>query len=969
MSARVSSSVVVGRDGELAALCEALADVRAGAPATVLVGGEAGVGKSRLLREFGEQAGTSARLLVGGCVELGASGLPYVPFTAALRTLVRAIGPAALTRLLPEDEPGELARLLPGLGRPEPGGDADEARARLFEQLLALLERLAADRPVVLVLEDAHWADRSSRDLLDFLVRNQQAAPGLLLAVSYRTEELHRAHPLRRRLAELDRVEWVRRLDVPRLGRRYVTALVRGILGHEPGAGLMEAIQGRSEGNPLFVESLLDAGLQSGSELPESLRDLLLAQIERLPERSREVVRTAAAAGPRMRHELLAAVTGLDDATLSDSLRQAVSANTLLIDGDEYAFRHALLRDAAYADLLPGERTRVHARYAEALTSDAALAPADRAEIELAHHWHAAREWTRALPAAWAAAAEAGECMAYAEQLELLDRALELWESVPDAAVTIGAAHRAVLEQAVEAAFHAGEYERAEVLATAALAEVDPVDERVRTALLLDQRGRIRHRLGHDGDLADHREAVRTVGADDPARPFVLTELAGRLLETAHGGDEARAAAQEALALAQRIGDDYSEASALITLATLEARQGDLAAQLPRLADARAVAERIGAHALLMRAIQWESALLQAYGKDAQAARVARSGLAAAREAGLARASSPPHAVNLVCALIAAGQWDEALDSVEHALELAPSPAFHAHLLCLRGVVALARGDPRPAESAVGAAREQFGPGACFAQDPLLVRQLEAELLVGGSPIDAAAVVERTLADYDLAPISRFGWPLLSLAARVAAAQPEEEQRERLLAQLRAQAARLPVLTPVQRADRLTFVAEAGSADGRHDRAAWDAAVAAWDEIGRLYDLARALRRAAEAALLDGDRGAAASRLRRAAELAAGLEAGPLRESIEAFARRARIALDTERAEPAGDPVEELGLTARQADVLRLVAAGRRNRDIADELFISPKTASVHVSHILTKLGVTTRGEAAAMAHRLGVEA
>ena len=187
MSGRASSPVLVGRDEQMAALDAAFATARQGGPAAVLLGGEAGVGKSRLVSEFGQAAAAAgARVLAGGCLELGTDGLPFAPFTTILRDLVHEMGADAVASMLPSRTTRGLARLLPELGEADTSGDPGEARARLFEEVLGTLEYLAQHSPVVLVIEDAHWADRSSRDLLTFLIGNQRAIGGLLIVVTFR---------------------------------------------------------------------------------------------------------------------------------------------------------------------------------------------------------------------------------------------------------------------------------------------------------------------------------------------------------------------------------------------------------------------------------------------------------------------------------------------------------------------------------------------------------------------------------------------------------------------------------------------------------------------------------------------------------------------------------------------------------------------------------------------------------------
>src|SRR5689334_12329397 len=536
---QVSSPVLVGRSDQLSALDAALAEAGRGYPSAVMVGGEAGVGKSRLVREFaGRSRGTGARVLTGGCLELGADSLPFTPFTAVLRELVRDLGAAGVARLLPGGSSPELARLLPEFGTPAGPDGAGEARARLFEQMLLVLGRLAEAGPVVLVIEDMHWADQSTRDLLAFLIRNQGSLDGVLIVVTYRSDDLHRTHPLRPLLAELDRIDWVTRMELARLTRRDTGQLVAQITGREPGEDLLTAVYRRAEGNPLFVEALVGNG-EPGSGLPESLHDLLMAGLRRLPEETQEVVRVASAGGDRIGHGLLTAVTGLDGTALGRALRPAVAANVLLAESDGYAFRHALIREAVHDELLPGEAGQVHSRFAEVIAADPALVTPGRAPGDQARHWHAAHDMPRALVSAWQAARQARRALAYAEQLAMLSRVLELWEQVPDAAERIGAGHVAVLEEAVRAAELAGEDDRGITLAQAALREVDPAAEPVRAALLLRLRGYLKHHLGRPDFAGDLEEAVRLVPAEppSPARARVLEALAHYTLKVQRGWD------------------------------------------------------------------------------------------------------------------------------------------------------------------------------------------------------------------------------------------------------------------------------------------------------------------------------------------------------------------------------------------------------------------------------------------------
>ena len=979
------SPIFVGRAEQLASLAAALATVRRGEPAAVLLGGETGVGKTRLVTEFAERLAGSGRALAGGCLELGPAGLPFAPFTAVLRQLARELGAAGVGALLAGRPASELGRLLPELA--DPAGQSDEAyqgeaRARLFEQVLGLLERLARIAPVALIIEDAHWADRSTRDLLTFLIGNLPDVRGLLIVVTFRSDELTRKHPLRPLLAELGRISWVERLELPRLTRPEAAAQMAAILAQEPSPAVIDSVFRRSEGNPLFVEHLLGCE----SMVPASLRDLVFASVQRLPEETAELLRVAAAGGSRLGHALLTRVTGLAEEDLARVLRPAVSANVLLADGDGYQFRHALIQEVMHEDLLPGEHGRLHVRYAEAITADPTLVPAGRASVELARHWSAAHDLTWALISAWQAAAEAGRTLAYSEQLGMLTRVLELWDRVPDAAQRIGADHVSVLATAAEVAELSGESERGTAFVTAALREVDPAAEPARAALLLDQRAA----LAAQGHLVvsseDLKQALRLVsdGRHEAVRARVLASLA-QLLHKQNADEQAHAAAAEALAVAREESEPRTQAEALLTLAVL-APEGAVSAAgadvLGLLAEARAAAEEARDCGVLIRAAISESHVLEGLGEHVRAAEVARTGLAEAARYGLSRTSGAILAVNVAEPLVAAGRWADADEVITRAIA-APSTGPHrSELWRLSGTLALARGDLASADYAAGRAADLLAPTRYRAESHLPHRQLQIELAAAhDQAADALAVARDTLATRDLQSSPRYSWPLLRAVAQVAAdvlARPaaardaaDADLAAGVLAAATEQAAKLSVHGPVQVALRLTFQAEAARADGTpaDGRTLWWAAVAEWDQLGEPLPLGYALYRAAEATLSGaaGNRTVAETPLRRAAEIARELGANRLLADASRLARRARITLPGEpsAAEPTEPPAP--ALTPRETEVLRLVATGASNAAIAAELFISAKTVSVHVSSILAKLGASSRGEAAAIAHRRGL--
>ena len=979
MSARMRSPVLVGRAEHLAALDAALDRVRTGGSSTLLIGGEAGIGKSRLVSEFAAGAGAAgARVLAGGCLDLGADGLPFAPFAAVLRELVRDLGADGVAALLPAHATREFARRLPEFGEADREADPAVARARLFEQMLTLLEHLAEAGPVVLIIEDAHWADPSTRDLTAFLIGSQQVLDGVLIVVTYRSDELHRTHPLRPLLAELGRLSWVERMELPRLGRLQADELVAHITGREPERWLADEIYLRGEGNPLFVEELLCCDGRLTAELPESLRDLLLAAAQRLPEETQELLRAASASGQRTGHALLAAVTGVAGDDLAPRLRPAVAANVLRADEDGYAFRHALIREAIYDDLLPGERTRLHTRFAEVLGSDAGLVAPGRGLIEQAHHYYHAHDIPGALVSAWQAAAAAGHALAHAEQLTLLARVLELWDKVPDAAERIGASHLLVLEEAATAARNADDTERGIAFATAALKEVDPATEPVRAALLLETRASLHKQNGKADPHADLAAALELVppGVGDAARARVLISEAKHHPEP--HGPQGRAAAEEALSLAQRVGDAATQVNALCELACIESHSGNDAQALEILTDARSLARRAGALRPLLHVAINESHVLEGIGEHEQAAQVARAGIGNAQAYGLARTTGTFLAINVGEPLMSLGRWDEATEVIEHALALSPPQLNRFALRVLAGDIALRRGNLDDARTLAATARTALSRSGYMGhkegQYYLPLAHLETGLcLAEGRPADARDAIAATVDGFDLVHDPRYAWPILTVGARACAAAAAAAGRDRaaaervddLLGELRTLAGKMDCSGPVQQASQLTFAAETGASPAGA-LARWDAAAAAWDQADQPYELAMTTLRAGEAALAAGDRDGAAQRLRRAAELADGLGAHPLGEEVATLARSARLPIRAGRS-GSGPAPGRLGLTTREFEVLRLVAAGRSNPEIAAELYISAKTASVHVSNILAKLGVSGRGEAAAAAHRLGL--
>ncbi|MFV0133492.1 helix-turn-helix transcriptional regulator [Streptomyces sp. HMX87] len=1000
---RSVSPVFVGRTDELDTLREALVRAAEGEPQALLLGGEAGVGKTRLVEEFATAAREhGAVVALGGCVEIGADGLPFAPFSTALRALRRALPDDLAAAASGQEE--ELARLLPELAdnpaATPPGRPDEEGLARLFELTARLLERVAARQPVLLVLEDLHWADASTRHLLAYLLRTLRTGRLVVLA-TYRSDDLHRRHPLRPLLAELDRLRTVRRIELGRFTREEVGRQIAGILAREPEQSQVDEIFRRSDGNAFFVEELAVAapeGCRSG--LTDTLRDLLLVRVEALPENAQRTARIVAEGGTTVEHRLLAAVTRLGEDDLIEALRAAVNANILLPapDGDGYRFRHSLVREAVADDLLPGERSRLNRRYAEALDADPTLVPADERVMRLASYWYRANDTARALPAVLDAAVEARRRHAYSEQLGLLERAMELWDSAPE---DVRAALRPpdcaefypapgapcagtpadtplryldLMAEAAVAGRLSGERKRALRITRRALDLLEEEPDPLRAAWFWTQRGLLVQAQAR----GDGRHELTM--AQDLVRGLPPSEVHARILAVAAGwamlhnpGPEAVTAAERAVEYARMVGTADIELDARLTLGGLMADAGHIDAGLAEMYEVKELAVAQGRSGVVARSHVNLPSVLEGIGRSEEAVGILRDGIDLTRRMGLLESEAWVWG-NLAESLLSLGRWDEALEAAARASGRAAQPRGGA---CLKSSwIAFARGELAEAARQLADARAAYGTHDPMPQYrlPLAVMAV-AVAAAEGRLADARAELGRAL-DAGFPPgTQRYGWPLLLAAAEAEAdargVPGAEEGRGETLDRLRGAAKSLTTGVPLWQAHDQWVRAELHRAEGRDTPELWSEAVTAFETLERPYDLARVRYRLAEALLTAGgerDRDRAVELLRLCHAVAGHLGARPLADAAAGLAQRARLPLHTpSAAAPAADPAEALGLTSRERDVLRLVADGHTNRRIAEELFISPKTASVHVSNILAKLGVAGRGEAAAVAHRLGL--
>jgi DNA-binding CsgD family transcriptional regulator len=982
-----AGSRFIGREAELERLAHARSLAAGGQPTAVLIGGEAGIGKSRLVAEFLAQLGhAGGSSVAGSCVAGHDGGIPYAPWIEIVRRL-------SVEQAVPGDAAGAALSWLV-TGPSDPGGagrPAGDARALLFEAVRTMVATAgAASAPLVVVIEDLHWADESTRDLLAFVVANLVTDP-VLLVLTYRSDDLALGHPRRGYLAELVRRSGGDRMELARFTHAEVGEKVADICGGIGPGGLLESVWERSEGNPFFAEELLASAWRADVDLPVTLRDTLVSRLGTVSGPAQRILRVVAAGGERVPHRLLA--TAVPGKELEDALREAADHQLVVLGGadESWSFRHALLREVAYGQLLPDERARAHAAFARALAESV---PGDvhhgRVPADLARHWLAAGETGPALAASVAAAAAAERVFAYAEATAHYETAIRLWTGVADATEQAGMTHAGVLTRAAGTAHLAGEHLRAAELVREAIDAVRPSD-RVRAGELMAAMGRYLWAGGETERALDAHEAALLLVPEEPPSPARAEVVAAHAAALMHASRyrESLACAEEALRIARAVGARAQEGHALATAGVDLAQLDDDAAGVARLREALEIADEVGLPEDVGRAYLGLAELLAGpLNRVDEAVAVALRGARRAAALGLERTYGVSLESVAANGLFRLGRWDEADDLVDRLLDRNPSGAIAIGLYLARGRLAVGRGRFPEARIALGTAAALCGR-AVDPQHTAPLHTLQAGLALWEGRIDDA---RRAVAEgFDSLGATDEIWlvaPLVWHGLRAEGERADQARARRQTAEAEAAGAAGAALrdrmqrlvaasTGLPRPARQVVDAyvllcdcELGRARGDRDPATWFAAVEAWDGVGQPYPAAYARFRAAEAILrLSHERERPAALLFASYRVACAMGASPFAAEIERLAARARIDLDAPAPPPppigTGNPFH---LTRREDEVLRLVAAGQTNAQIAGALFISTKTASVHVSNILAKLGVSTRVEAAAVAFRLGLD-
>jgi DNA-binding NarL/FixJ family response regulator len=997
---RLSSPIFVGRVAERAAIAGAMERAAAGRPGLVVISGEAGVGKTRLLAEATREAAALGQLVVAGaCMDIAAGTLPYAPFVEILRALARAGRLADVS----EHIGAELLRLAPELASTRAaasehvgtsdGGEAGErgrpgGPGRLFAAVRDALALASEASPLVVAIEDLHWADTTTLDLLTYLVRSMQVERILLLATA-RLDSLPRRHPLVDVVGELVRLPWTERIDLVRFDEQEVAQQLTGILGRPPDPGLSREVFERSDGNAFFAEELIATGAAPGGPLPVSLRDTLTARLAGLDEPTAQVLRVAAVAGRVVSHELLLRVVGIPASELLVAIRNALEQR-LLVDVVEpfpgYSFRHALVREAAYEDLLVAEREALHRAIADALEDDASLAPGGplARSGEIAFHAMAARDLPRALAASLQAAATAEAASAFAEAELHLDRIVEIVSRVEGTEARIGIDRADLLARLARAAASAGHQIRATAVARAAIEALPAGETDRRVTILLD----LFEYAWEGADIPAAELAVTEVNALVPDERSIRgsqVAAADGLLHFDRGRYVIAAdAATRAIDIARDCGATRELARALTVQGQVQTQIGETNHAEESFMEAAALFDVHSDALVQAHSLRWRGWARFVHGGFEESLALDLHALEVARREGADIRLGAYLLDGVLENLVELGRWPEAeatanqiLARITRSFELTYSHSTLARMYAFQGRWALA-----DEQVALAGSIPAIGPHRIWQlEDSIFVayassrhaegrRLMETAIAATPEPEREAALwwalVKAVGGEADRAELARR-------RRRAREADEAVATGQRFAELFRASARRAIAADgggPWVDAAWPTVDAEEQRLIGLPDAERWAAVISARSSIAQPWELASAQYRHAEAILASGGSSAdAASSLRRAGNVATSLGARALQAAIDALASRARIDMGrtaTETEPPSGGGTTA-SLTARELSVLRLVAAGHTNREIGARLFISEKTASVHVTHAMEKLGALSRYEAAAIAERLGL--
>lgn len=979
---------LIGRDRQRGVISRALEQATRGKGQVILVSGEAGMGKSRLAVEakrIAAQLGMG--VLQGNCFDYDHT-LPYGPVIDLLQSwftgrppieIEEGLGPTAseIIKLAPE-----LNMILPKV-QPSPGLDPDQERRRLFHGLTQFISTLAATQPRLVILEDLHWSDDSTFDLLLYLTLHTQTQP-ILFLFTCRSEELHPA--LTHFLAELDRHRLGTEVQIGPFGMAETEAMLRAIfdLQRPVRREFLEAISQLTEGNPFFIEEILKSLLTAGDifydldgwdrkpidqlRIPRTIQDSVQRRSEHVSEAARRVLSAAAVKGQRFDFDLLQRVTGIQAGDLLGLVKELIAAQLVVEESAErFAFRHALTRQAIYAQLLGRERRELHEVIAQSLERVAGSDPSAYLE-DLAYHFHESEGWGQVLDYSRRAGEKAQDLYAPQTALDHFDRALEAADHLSMTPPLGLLRSRALVYETL------GEWEKALADQQAILGLARSVHDRPAEWQALLDLGMLWASRDYATAGDYYRQALdlaRTIG-----NVTTLAHSLNRLgnWHTNQQSAEAQGYHQEALGIFQKLGDERGVAETLDLLALAKYVGGDLvagtayyeaAAKLFRKGDDRQGLASVLA-TLTLRGGTYQTDVMLAASSLAAATADGEEALAIARGIGW-RSGEAYSLWQLAFCLGPQGEYQRALTAVQESIAIAEEIGhlqWIAAAKCAIGALhldILSPGTARPyLEEALALARELGSPiWICQATSLLATVYLSQNDLVL-----ARALLEATL-DADTPSGSMGGRQLLCAKAELALALGSPEEGLTTVNRLITSAANMhggnviPRLWAL-RGEALAALnrpveAELDLLAAREAAVAQNARPLLWRILLTLGKLHQGQKRYEEA------RNDFAASRAIITELATKIPDKALRDN---FLHCAVAKLPAVRPLSARQAAKQQsgGLTEREREVAALVAGGKSNRDIAQELVVSERTAEAHVTNILGKLGLTSRAQIAAWA-------